>query len=78
MMNPMKLLQIQGAWNKFRDNHPKFPLFINAVAKEGLRENTVIEIAVTTPEGKTYNTNLKLCASDMELMETIKDLAMQK
>lgn len=78
MMNPMKLLQIQNDWNKFKSNHPKFPLFLNAMTKEGLHENTVIEISVTTPEGKTYNTNLKLCCSDMELMETIKNLAAQR
>jgi len=73
-MNPMKLLQLQGAWNKFKENHPKFPLFINAVAREGIKENTIIEIKIITPEGKDYNANLKLTASDMELIETLKKM----
>lgn len=73
-INPMKLLQLQGAWNQFKNNHPKFPLFMSAVAKEGIREDTVIEIKITTPEGRDYNANLKLTASDMELIETLKNL----
>lgn len=73
-MNPMALLQFQEAWNKFKTNHPKFPLFMSAVAKEGIRENTVIEVSVTTPEGKSYHANVKLTPSDMELIELLKSL----
>lgn len=74
-MNPMKLFQLQSVWNQFKNNHPKFPLFMSAVAKEGITENTVIEIQVTTPGGQTYNSNLKITASDLELVETLKGLA---
>ena len=73
-MNPMKLLQLQSAWKQFAENHPKFPLFINAMAKEGIKEDTIIEIKITTPEGRDYNANLKLTASDMELIEILKNL----
>lgn len=74
-MNPMKLLKIQGAWNTFKSNHPKFPLFVSALSKEGLGENTVIDIKVTTPEGKEFQSNIKLTASDLELLSSLKDLA---
>ncbi len=73
-MNPMALLQLQEAWKKFKTNHPKFPLFMDAVAKEGIRENAVIEVSVTTPEGKNYRTNVKLTSSDMELIELLKNI----
>ncbi len=73
-MNPMALLQLQEAWKKFKTNHPKFPLFMKAVAKEGIRENAVIEVSVTTPEGKNYRTNVKLTPSDMELIELLKNI----
>ena len=71
-MNPMKLLQMQESFNRFNNNHPKFPLFVNAVMKEGIKEGTVIEITVTTPEGKNYNSNLKVTADDLELIESLK------
>ena len=71
-MNPMKLLQIQEAFSRFKNNHPKFPLFLNAVMKEGINEGTVIEIIVTTPEGKNYNSNLKVTADDLELINSLK------
>lgn len=77
-MNPLKLLQIQNAWNTFKTNHPKFPMFVNALATEGLSENTVIDIKITTPEGKEFHSNMKLTTSDMELMRTLKDLSQEK
>lgn len=43
--------------------------FLKAVQQSGIREEAVIEIAVVTPEGKRLETNVKLTASDMELLE---------
>lgn len=73
-MNPMQLLQIVNIWKKFCANHPRFPMFLQAVGKEGLTEDSVISIEVKTPEGKTYNANVKLLASDMELIDAIKQI----
>ena len=58
----------------FRNNHPKFPLFLDAVSKDALMEGTIIEITVTTPQGKNYCTNVKLKPEDMELMESFKNM----
>ena len=33
-MNPMKLMQIRGMADKFKQNHPRIPDFFNAVAKQ--------------------------------------------
>ena len=55
-------------------NHPKFPLFLNAVSQDALREGAVVEITVTTPEGKNYCSNLKLMQEDLELIECLKAL----
>lgn len=74
MMNPAKLLKIKGAWDKFIQNHPKFPLFINAVQSSGIEEGTVIDINVTTPEGKTFSTNIKVSQSDKELLADLAEL----
>lgn len=70
------LQQLKSGIDRFRANHPKFPLFLKAVSQDALREGSVIEITVTTPEGKNYCSNVKLNADDMELMETLKKMNM--
>ena len=45
------LSKMKNAMDTFRRNHPKFPLFLNAVSQDALVEGTIIEINVTTPEG---------------------------
>lgn len=73
-MNPMALLQLKGAWDTFKANHPKFPLFLNAVYKNGLEAGNVVEISVRTKEGRDYTTNLKLTPSDMELFYQMREM----
>lgn len=73
--NQIAMIQkVQAALNTFRANHPKFPLFLNAVASDALVEGSIIEINVKTPEGKTYCTNLKIKESDLELIDTLKNM----
>ena len=69
-----RLQKLKSGIDRFRANHPKFPLFLKAVSQDALREGSVIEISVTTPEGKNYCSNVRLNADDMELMETLKNL----
>ncbi|MBT9775162.1 hypothetical protein GPL15_01405 [Clostridium sp. MCC353] len=73
-MNPMILLQFQGAWERFKNHHPKFPLFMKAVSENALKEGSIIEITVTTPEGRSFQSNLKLSADDLELFEQMNQL----
>lgn len=68
------LQKLKSGIDRFRANHPKFPLFLKAVSQDALKEGSVIEISVTTPEGKNYCSNVRLNADDMELMETLKNL----
>lgn len=73
--NQLALLQqLKDGIDRFRMNHPKFPLFLKAVAQEALREGTLIEINVTTPEGKTYCSNVRLKSDDMEFIESLKNM----
>lgn len=73
--NQIAMLQkMKEGIDSFRIHHPKFPAFLNAISQEALREGTVVEITVTTPEGKNYCSNLKLTADDLELLEALKNL----
>ena len=66
--------KIKSGMDRFRANHPKFPMFLRAVSQDALVEGTIIEINVTTPEGKNYCTNVKLKADDMELFDSFKNM----
>lgn len=71
-MNLGNLMQLKNSWTTFTQNHPKFPKFLQA-ASTAVKEDTLIEIKITTAEGKVIETNLKVKASDIEL---VKNLAM--
>lgn len=78
-LNQIAMMQkIKGCIDRFRANHPKFPLFLNAISQQALMEGSVIEINVTTPEGKNYCTNLKLSSDDMELVDYLKTMMNQQ
>ena len=71
-MNLGNLMQLKNSWATFTQNHPKFPKILQA-AGPAVKEDTLIEIKITTAEGKVIETNLKVKASDIEL---VKNLAM--
>lgn len=62
------MMKLMGAWNTFKGNHPKFPAFCKAVAKQGIREDSVVEIIVKTPEGERIETSIRVQESDLELL----------
>lgn len=68
------IFKAKKSWDTFCGNHPRFPAFLQAVQTSGIQEGTVIEVTVTTPEGKKMMTNLKLTATDMEAFHDLKGL----
>lgn len=72
--NPMKLLQLKNSWGQFKQNHPKFSSFWKSVYKNSLSEGTVIEFKVTSPEGNTLASNIKLKDSDLKFFEEIMSM----
>lgn len=73
-MNPSGLLQVMGAWKVFNSNHPKFILFIDALKKKGIEEDTIIAISVTDKNGETIETNIKVKQSDIELFNSLRNI----
>lgn len=72
--NPMKFLQVKAGWEMFKSRHPKFPAFLNSVTQGAINEGSVIEATVTTADGRTFSTNLKVSKEDMELLNEMKEL----
>ena len=53
----------------------KIPKFIAAASRKGvLAEGSVIAMQITTPNGETLETNLKITASDLELVQQLKKM----
>lgn len=73
-MNMKSILTIKKAWETFTNNHPKFPLFLDAVKRTGIKEGTIIAIQITDEEGRVIETNLKITQSDLELVDVIKSI----
>ena len=76
-MDMGNMMRIMGAWNTFTKNHPKFPAFCKAVAKAGIKEDTIIEVIVTTPDAERIETSLRVQASDIELFNTLSQMNRQ-
>ena len=74
-INPLKLLELKNMRDQFAANHPKFPRFIEAVTREALVEGSVIEIQVAMPDGRKLVTNLKLTASDIQMLQSLQELS---
>ena len=73
-IDPMQLLQIKGKIEKFKMAHPKFPMFLKAAGDNGIKEGSVIDFKVTAPDGTEYNSNIKLNADDVELINSFRGL----
>lgn len=72
-MNPLAALKIKNMLTVFRENHPKVPQFFKA-AYGILDVGSVVEMSITTSEGKRIVTNIKVSESDLEQIREIKEL----
>ncbi|MBO5177072.1 MAG: hypothetical protein J6C07_06415 [Lachnospiraceae bacterium] len=74
MINPMSMMKMMQAKNKFTENHPKFVQFLSAAFSGGIEEDTIIEISVEKPGQNRITSNIKVKQSDLELLEELKNL----
>lgn len=75
-MNPQALMQVMAAWNTFKTNHPKFPAFLGRLKTQGIKEDSIIEISITDPDGSKIETNIKVKQSDLDLFMSFKNMGM--
>ncbi|BBF41806.1 hypothetical protein lbkm_0486 [Lachnospiraceae bacterium KM106-2] len=73
-MNFGSTMKMAKMWKEFQGEHPMFCRFLNAVKTEGMREGTILEVVVTTPEGKKMTSNIKVSRKDMELFQNLGNL----
>ena len=70
-IDPIKLMKLKSSISSFQSRHSKFVNFIHAVSSNGVKEGTIIEINVITPEGKKYVSNMKVAPEDVEFLSNL-------
>ncbi len=73
-MNPQAIMKLMSMKNKFQADHPRFTAFIGNLFRTGIAEGSVIEISLTTPNGETTTTNMKVNQSDLDMFQELKNL----
>ncbi len=73
VMNPFEMMQMKSKFDRFGQQHPRVVAFMQENHQE-LREGAVVELRITTPEGRNVVTNMRLTADDEELINTLKGL----
>ena len=73
-LNPIQLLKLKDTLNAFRSRHPGFAAFLGAVKDGGVSEGAVLEMKITSPEGKTMKTNFRVSREDLELLRLLAEL----
>ena len=73
-MNPMVLMKLKGELEKLTQRHPKFSKFALYLAEQELPVDTVLDVSVKTPEGRTVHANMKLDNEDLQLIKLLKEL----
>lgn len=74
MPNPADVMKIMGMKNRFEGTHPRFVAFIKDVAAKGVSEGDIIEITLTKADGTKTTANMRVQASDVELVNELKGM----
>ena len=72
--NPVKVIELKNLRDRFAQNHPKFVKFMGDLASSQIEEGTILEVTVKKPDGRTMFSNIKVTASDLEMLQAIKQM----
>lgn len=74
-MGPLDIMKLSKMREQFCENHPKFVAFLSYVSRRGIKEGTVLEVKVVFPDEEPVTTNIRITASDLELLKTLSEMA---
>ncbi len=70
-INPMDMMKIGERLRIFRSQHPRVGSFFQDVRANAIAPGAVIEMKVTSVEGKEYVCNIKVTQEDLETISTL-------
>ena len=68
------LMKLMGAAKTFQAAHPKFAQFAKTMVSQGIAQGDVIEVTVTKADGRPITANMRVQASDLELLQSLRSL----
>ena len=71
-MNPASIMKMMKAKNTFTAN--QFVSFLQYAFGSGIPADSVIEITVTKPGQEPVTSNIRVLQSDLELLDSLKDI----
>lgn len=71
-MNPKDIFKLRERLGIFQSQHPKVQCFFQDAAANALKEGSVVEMKITSPEGKEYVANIRLTREDIETIEMMQ------
>ena len=71
-MNPLGMMELAAKYSKFKEQHPKFGMFLKSVANKNLKEGSVMYMEFKDVDGETYSANIKLTKDDLEFLGMLK------
>ncbi|WP_024856605.1 hypothetical protein [Ruminococcus albus] len=75
-MNPMAVVKLKPLLEKFRENHPRIPQFMQTAAS-GMEDGGALDLKVTNAAGQKIEASIKLNADDIELLNALRELLAQ-
>lgn len=71
-VNPKTMMQMASRLRVFTEQHPKVVPFFETAGKNAVQEGTIVEMKITSPEGREYVTNIRLTKDDLETLEMLQ------
>ncbi|MBP5362431.1 MAG: hypothetical protein J6Y71_05335 [Ruminococcus sp.] len=72
-MNPLAMMKLKPLFETFCQDHPKLLMFLGAVGG-AVDKDSIIEMTLTTSQGQTMKTNIKVNDNDIELFQELAKL----
>lgn len=72
-MNPLSLVKLKPLVKNFKDDHPKFIMFVRKALQE-TDKDSIVEVKITTADGQQFFTNLKVSENDMNLVSEMRNI----
>ena len=74
MLNFQALMMFNQAKAKFMENHPQVQTFLDNVSGREPEVGQEVAIAVRYPDGAEYKAGVRITESDLELLNTLREL----
>ena len=71
-MNFESMFKAKQMWGDFKRNHPKVPVFIDAVQSRGYCEGMEIAVAVRYPDGEEHKAGIRVTEEDLEMLNMLR------